>query len=60
MRNSSIIILEIIWITTGVLCIAAGIRYTINNGPSKIPAFALMALICFIFAWVRHKQRKKS
>jgi hypothetical protein len=60
MRNSSIIILEIIWITTGVLCIAAGIRYTITNGPSKVPAFALMALICFIFAWLRHKQRKKS
>jgi len=60
MRNSSIIILEIIWITTGVLCIAAGIKYAVTNGFSKVPAFALMALVCFIFAWVRNKQRKKS
>jgi uncharacterized membrane protein YczE len=60
MRNSSLLVLEIIWIATGVLCIAAAIRFVITSGTSKIPIFALMALICFVFAWLRHKQRKKS
>jgi uncharacterized membrane protein YczE len=60
MRNSSLLVLEIIWIVTGVLCIAAGIRFALTNGGSKIPIFALMALICFVFAWLRDKQRKKS
>jgi hypothetical protein len=60
MRNSSILVLEIIWIATGILCIAAGIKFAITNGFSKVPLFALMAVICFVFAWVRDKQRKKS
>jgi hypothetical protein len=60
MRNSSLIALEIIWIVTGVLCIAAGIRYMITGGNTKIPIFALMSLICFVFAWLRHRQRKKG
>jgi uncharacterized membrane protein YczE len=60
MRKSSILILEIIWIVTGVLCIAAGIRFAITNGAGKVPVFALMALICFVFAWIRDRQRKKS
>ncbi|MGC1392562.1 MAG: hypothetical protein WA816_16125 [Bacteroidales bacterium] len=60
MKNSSLLILEIIWITTGVLCIIAAIRFAITSGNSKIPVFALMALISFVFAWIRHKQRKKS
>jgi hypothetical protein len=60
MRNSSLLILEIIWIATGVLCVAAGIRYAITSGSNKIPIFALMAFICFVFAWLRDKQRKKG
>jgi len=60
MRNSSLLVLEIIWIATGVLCIVAGIRFSITSGGSKIPVFALMAVICFVFAWLRDKQRKKS
>jgi hypothetical protein len=60
MRNSSLLILEIIWIATGVLCVAAGIRYAITSGSSKIPIFALMAFVCFVFAWLRDKQRKKG
>jgi len=60
MKNSSLLILEIIWIVTGVLCIAAGIRYAITTGGSKIFIFALMSLISFVFAWLRHRQRKKS
>jgi uncharacterized membrane protein YczE len=60
MRNSSILILEIIWIITGLLCIGAGIKFALTNGFSKVPLFALMALICFVFAWIRDRQRKKS
>jgi hypothetical protein len=60
MRNSSLLFLEIIWIVTGVLCIAAGIRFAITTGGSKTLIFALMAVVCFVFAWVRDKQRKKS
>jgi hypothetical protein len=60
MRNSSLLVLEIIWIATGVLCVAAGIRYAIAGGSSKIPIFALMAFVCFVFAWLRDKQRKKG
>jgi uncharacterized membrane protein YczE len=60
MRYSSLLILEIIWIAVGVLCIIAGIRFAITSGSSKIPVFALMAMISFVFAWLRHKQRKKG
>jgi len=60
MRNRSLLILEIIWIATGVLCIAAGLRYEMTGSSSKIPIFALMALVCFVFAWLRDKQRKKG
>jgi hypothetical protein len=60
MRNSSLLVLEIIWIVTGVLCIAAGIRFAIAGGGGKVFIFALMALISFLFAWLRHKQRKKD
>jgi hypothetical protein len=61
MRNNSLLIMEIVWIGTGILSIAAGIRYVIVSGSSsKILIFALMALVCFVFAWIRHKQRKKG
>jgi hypothetical protein len=60
MRNSSLLILEIIWIVTGILSIGAGIRFALTTGGSKIILFALMALISFLFALMRHRQRKKS
>jgi hypothetical protein len=60
MRNSSLLVLEIVWIATGILCIIAGIRFAITNGTNKVLLFALMALVCFVFAWIRDKQRKKS
>jgi hypothetical protein len=60
MKNSSLLILEIVWITTGILSVAAGIRYAINGGSNKIFIFALMALVSFAFAWMRHKQRKRD
>ncbi len=60
MRNSSLLVMEIIWITTGVLSVVAGISYAITSGGSKVFIFASMALISFVFAWLRHKQRKKD
>jgi hypothetical protein len=59
MRNSSLLVLEIIWITTGVLSIAAGIRFAISGSGNKTLIFAAMAVISFLFAWLRHNQRKK-
>jgi len=60
MRNSLLLFFEILWITTGVLCIAAGIRIARTDGSSKIIIFVLMAVVSFLFAWLKHKQRKKS
>jgi len=60
MRNSSLLVLEIVWISTGVLSILAGIRFAFTNGGNKVFIFALMAFISFIFAWLRHNQRKKN
>lgn len=60
MRNSSLLVLEIIWIVAGILSVVAGIRFAMTTGGSKIIIFALMALISFLFAWMRHRQRKKS
>jgi len=61
MRNSSLLVMEIIWIATGVLSVAAGIRFVFKTGwSSMILMFALMAIISFAFALFRHQQRKKS
>jgi hypothetical protein len=60
MRNSSLVILEIIWWATGVISIAAGIRFALTEGGIKTLIFFLMALVSFLFAWLRHQQRKKS
>jgi hypothetical protein len=60
MSNRTLLILEIVWIVVGILCIAAGIRYAITAGGTKIIVFAAMALVSFIFALIRHRQRKKN
>jgi hypothetical protein len=54
MRNSSLLILEIIWWATGVFSVIAGIRIAYNDGGIKILIFILMALVSFLFAWLRH------
>lgn len=53
--------LEIIWTITGILCISAGVFSYIKNGyGNRIIMFAAMALISFLFAWFRDKQRKNK
>lgn len=60
MRNSSLLIMEILWIATGVISLAAGVRFAVTTGGNKVYIFALMAIISFLFAWLRHNQRKKN
>jgi len=60
MNKKSLRILEIVWITVGIFCIAAGIRFAITTGGSRVFIFIIMALVSFTFAWGRHRQRKKS
>jgi len=60
MSNRTLLVVEIIWIAVGILCIATGIRFAITEGGPKIFIFISMALISFVFALIRHKQRKKS
>jgi hypothetical protein len=60
MNKKSLLVLEIVWITVGVICIAAGIRFEITTGGSRVFIFIIMAIVSFAFAWMRHRQRKKS
>jgi Flp pilus assembly protein TadB len=60
MNKKSLFILEIVWISVGIICIAAGIRSAFTNGGSRVFIFIIMALVSFGFAWLRHRQRKKS
>ena len=60
MKNSSLLILEIVWIIVGIACIIAGIIYAISPGGARTFVFFLMALVSFLFATVRHRQRKNS
>jgi hypothetical protein len=60
MNKRFLLIFEIIWIITGTLCIAAGIMYIIRNSGNKFYLFPVLALISFVFAWLRHRERKKG
>jgi hypothetical protein len=60
MNKKFLLILEIIWIITGILSIAAGIRYLISGGGKMFFIFPLLAIISFLFAWIRHRERKKG
>jgi hypothetical protein len=56
MSKKSLLVLEIVWIAVGIISIAAGIRFAITDGGSRVFIFILMAAVSF----VRHRQRKKS
>ncbi len=60
MSKRYLIIFEIIWIVTGILCLAAGIKFSVTTGGPRIFMFAAMAAVSFLFAWLRHRERKKS
>jgi len=60
MNKKWLLALEIIWITIGILCLAAGTSFAIQTGGFRSLIFFLMALISFLFAWIRNRERKKS
>jgi hypothetical protein len=60
MSNKYLLILEIIWWATGAVSLAVAIRIAAMEGGNKPILFLLMALVSFLFAWLRHKQRKKG
>lgn len=60
MNKKLLLILEIVWIITGVLCLAAGVRSIANDGGNLSFIFPILALVSFFFAWLRHKERKKG
>lgn len=60
MSKKYLLILEIVWIITGILAIAAGIRYALVTGGAGTLVFVLLALVSFLFAWFRHRERKKA
>jgi hypothetical protein len=59
MSKKYLLILEIIWTATGIICIAAGIRFLLTDSGPRILIFIAMAAISFLFAWLRHRERKK-
>jgi hypothetical protein len=59
MNKRYLIVLEVIWIITGVFCIIAGIKYAIGPGGKKTFIFFLLAAVSFLFAWFRDRERKK-
>lgn len=60
MNRRYLLVLEIIWISTGILSLAAGIRYFFTTGGKRVFIFIIITIISFLFAWLRHRERKKG
>lgn len=60
MSKGFLLALEIIWSATGILSIAAGIKFAITAGGPRTFIFFGLAVVSFLFAWLRHRQRKNS
>lgn len=60
MNKKFLLALEIVWLLTGFSTVIIGIRYAISTGGGRTFIFAIIAIISFLFAWLRHRQRKKS
>jgi hypothetical protein len=60
MKNKYLLVIEIVWIVTGLLSTAAGIRIALDTGGNRVLVFAVLAMVSFLFAWIRHRQRTKS
>jgi len=58
MSKGFLLVLEIIWIATGILSVAAGIKFAINTGGPRTFIFFGLAVVSFLFAWLRHRERK--
>lgn len=60
MSNKYLLILEIIWWATGSVSLAVAVRIAATEGGNRTILFILMALVSFLFAWLRRKQRKNG
>jgi len=60
MKNKYLLVLEIVWWVTGAVSLAIAFRIAITEGGNNVILFLLMALIAFLFAWLRRQQRKKG
>jgi hypothetical protein len=60
MRNSAVLVMEIIWIVTGLAALILGIHRFFTKGENNIYIFILISLVSFLFARIRHNQRKKG
>lgn len=60
MNKKFLFALEIIWSLTGIFALILGIRHAVLIGGSRTFVFAIIAIISFLFAWLRHRERKKS
>jgi hypothetical protein len=58
MSKGFLLVLEIIWIATGTLSVAAGIKYAMTTGGPRTFIFFGLAIVCILFAWLRHRERK--
>jgi hypothetical protein len=59
MNKKFLILLEVVWILTGILCLLAGIKLATGTGGKIMYIFFLLAVVSFLFAWYRDKERKK-
>ncbi len=59
MNKKSLLILEIIWTATGLLSLVAAITSVASRGlSSTFFVFIIMAVVAFVFAFLRHRQRR--
>lgn len=54
------LIMELLWIIAGLAALIIGIHQIFTTGSNNIYVFALIALVSFLFAGIRHYQRKKG
>lgn len=60
MNKNTLLVLEIIWTSAGILSIIAVIKAVMHDSGNRVIIFALMAAVSFFFAWLRHRERKKN
>ncbi len=59
MNKKSLLILEIIWTATGFLSLIAAITSATSKGFSgTFIVFFIMSAVSFMFAFLRHRQRR--
>lgn len=60
MQNKSSIVIELVWIAIGLLSFYLSVKEFLNLNNSQGWMFLGMAVVYFLLAWFRDKQRKKS